>query len=86
MTTPFIHWVPDDQTEGEAAAIYREYLKNRPDRQKMPDILKCFSLRPDFLRQVIDFSVSLHFTEGHLTRRIKEMIASHVSALNQCPY
>jgi hypothetical protein len=32
------------------------------------------------------FSTTVHFSEGHLTRRVKEMIASYVSALNQCPY
>ena len=29
---------------------------------------------------------SLHFTEAQLTRRVKEMIATLVSGLNQCPY
>jgi AhpD family alkylhydroperoxidase len=28
----------------------------------------------------------LHFTAGHLDRRTKEMLATYVSALNQCPY
>jgi hypothetical protein len=52
----------------------------------MPEILKCLSLRPDFLKSVIDFSYRLHFSDGHLTRRVKEMIATLVSAINQCPY
>jgi hypothetical protein len=52
----------------------------------MPDILKCFSLRPDFLRHVIDFSYPLHFSDGHLTRRVKESIATYVSGLNACKY
>lgn len=86
MTTPFIRWIEDHEAQGEAAEVYRAYLGANPHRQKMPDILKCFSLRPDFLRQVIDFSYSMHFSEGRLTRRVKEMIASYVSALNQCPY
>jgi len=42
--------------------------------------------RPDFLRQVVDFSNTVHFSEGHLIRRHKEMIASYVSYLNRCPY
>ncbi len=86
MTTPFIRWIEDDQAQGAAAEIYRAYKEANPHGQKMPEILKCFSLRPDFLQQVIDFSYSLHFADGHLTRRIKEMIATYVSALNQCPY
>lgn len=83
---PFIRWIEDNQAQGELAEIYRAYKATRPDRPNMPGILKCFSLRPDFLRQVIDFSNSLHFSDGHLTRRVKEMIATYVSALNQCPY
>jgi hypothetical protein len=52
----------------------------------VPGIIKCFGARPDFLRQVIQFSNTVHFSEGHLSRRHKEMIASHVSYLNRCPY
>jgi alkylhydroperoxidase family enzyme len=52
----------------------------------MPGILKCFSHRPDFLRDVMSFGNTIHFSEGHLTRRTKEAIASWVSWLNRCPY
>ena len=83
---PFIHWVEDDDASGELAEIYQAVLKTRPDRPQMPGILKCFSQRPDFLRRVIAFSNELHFSDGHLDRRTKEMIATFVSALNQCPY
>jgi amino acid transporter len=40
----------------------------------------------DFLRQVVEFSNTIHFSEGHLSRRHKEMLASYVSYLNRCPY
>ena len=49
-------------------------------------IIKTFGARPDFLCQVVNFSHTIHFSEGHLTRRHKEMIASYVSYLNRCPY
>jgi hypothetical protein len=52
----------------------------------MPGTLKCFGQRPDFLRHVMQFSNTVHFSEGHLTRRYKELIASYVSCLNRCPY
>jgi hypothetical protein len=84
--TPFIRWIEDHEAQGLCAEVYREYLEANPHRSKMPDILKCFSQRPDFLRQVMAFSTTVHFSDGHLTRRVKEMIASYVSALNQCPY
>jgi alkylhydroperoxidase family enzyme len=81
-----INWIEDDATEGEAAGIYRQWREANPGRTRVPDILKCFSLRPDFLRQVREFSGTVHFADGHLNRRTKEMIATLVSGLNQCPY
>jgi len=53
---------------------------------KYPAIIKCFGSRPDFLRRMIDLGNTVHFSEGHLSRRHKEMIASYVSYLNRCPY
>lgn len=83
---PLIEWIEDEDAGGELAEVYRAYKQANPHRPRMPEILKCFSLRPDFLRQVIDFSSTVHFSEGHLDRRTKEMIATYVSGLNQCPY
>lgn len=83
---PHIQWIDDGQATGEVAEIYHEYSQRRPERPGMPGILKCFSQRPDLLRRVIQISDELHFAEGHLTRQMKEMIATLVSALNQCPY
>ena len=81
-----IRWIEEREATGEVCEVYSEWLRRNPDRPKIPDILKCFSLRPDFLRDVIAFSNRVHFSEGHLTRRIKEMIATFVSGLNLCPY
>ena len=57
-----------------------------PARPGIPGILSCMSLRPDLLKGMNDVSDKVHFSEGHLTRRQKEMIATFVSALNRCPY
>jgi hypothetical protein len=75
----------DTEATGTTAEVYA-WWKQNTGRQLMPGILKCFSARPDFLRQVIEFSDNIHFSEGHLSRRHKEMIATYVSALNHCPY
>ncbi|MDP6443081.1 MAG: carboxymuconolactone decarboxylase family protein [Pirellulaceae bacterium] len=83
---PFINWVEDDQATGPVADIYDAWKQANPQREKMPDILKCFSSRADVLGKVIELSYPLHFQDGSLTRRTKEMIATLVSALNQCPY
>jgi len=84
--TPRIAWVEDDQARGEVAEVYRSWREQNPGREAMPEILKCFSARPDFLAQVMQASYGLHFTDGHLDRRHKEAIATYVSALNRCEY
>lgn len=81
-----IKWIEDDDATGDVAQVYDAWKKAHPDRDAMPDILKCFSLRPDFLRSIVDASYQVHFTDGYLTRRQKEMIATLVSGLNRCPY
>jgi hypothetical protein len=81
-----IRWVEESSATGEARAAYDEWLSANPGRPAVPGILKCFSLRPDFFRDVVAMSDRVHFQPGHLTVRTKEMIATLVSALNQCPY
>ena len=83
---PFIRWVDDDEATGQVAEIYQSWKDANPGRDRMPEILKCFSLRPDFLKSVRDFTYPLHFSDGFLTRRVKEMIATYVSGLNHCLY
>lgn len=86
MTAPRINWIDEQQASGELADLYKKWFDHNPGRPEIPHILKCFSQRPDFLADVMNFSYRLHFSDGHLTRRVKEMIATYVSALNQCPY
>lgn len=81
-----IHWVEESEATDDAARAYRQWLASHPGRPAVPGILKCFSHRPDFFDQVVRFSDTVHFSEGHLNRRIKEAIATLVSGLNQCPY
>ncbi len=80
-----IRIIEDAEATGATAAAY-DFWRAGSGRKQVPGIIKCFGARPDFLRQVIEFSNTVHFSEGHLTRRHKEMIASHVSFLNRCPY
>lgn len=78
--------IADADATGDVAAAYNYWRSTAPGRTAVPGIIKCFGARPDFLRQVVDFSNAVHFSEGHLARRHKEMIASYVSFLNRCPY
>ena len=80
-----IKLIQDADATGDTAVAYNEW-RAQSGRTQMPGILKCFGHRPDFLRHVMVFSNTVHFAEGHLSRRHKEMIASYVSYLNRCPY
>jgi hypothetical protein len=80
-----IRIIEDTDATGETAAAY-DFWRAGSGRKQVPGIIKCFGARPDFLRQVVQFSNTIHFSEGHLSRRHKEMIASYVSYLNRCPY
>jgi alkylhydroperoxidase family enzyme len=80
-----IRLIEDADATGDVAKVYDEG-RAHSGRQLMPGILKCFSHRPDFLREVMSFSNTVHFSEGHLTRRTKEAIAIWFSLLNRCPY
>jgi uncharacterized peroxidase-related enzyme len=67
------------------SALYAHFRTHfgRPD---VPGILKCFATHPPLLRQMMDLSEQLIFTDGSLGRRHKEMIATIVSTENECPY
>jgi hypothetical protein len=80
-----IRIIEDAEATGETAAAY-DFWRAGSGRQQVPGIIKCFGVRPDFLRRVIEFGNTVHFSEGHLSRRYKELIASYVSYLNRCPY
>jgi uncharacterized peroxidase-related enzyme len=77
--------VQEDAAIGAVAKSYADY-RERFGRPDVPGILKCFATHPPLLEQMIALASSLLFTEGHLPRRVKEMIATYVSGLNDCPY
>ena len=77
--------VEEAEASGETAELYRSF-RARFGRPDVPGILKCFATHPPLLRHMMDLSESLIFSEGHLSRREKEMIAAFVSMQNECPY
>jgi uncharacterized peroxidase-related enzyme len=77
--------IEEGDAEGETAAAY-QYCRDTMGRQDVPGLLKCFGTNPIAARLMVDFGSCLLFTDGCLTRRQKEMIATYVSSLNSCPY
>jgi uncharacterized peroxidase-related enzyme len=77
--------VEEDAATGAVAEAYADY-RTRFERDHVPGILKCFATHPPLLEQMIALASTLLFAESHLSRKIKEMIATYISALNACPY
>jgi AhpD family alkylhydroperoxidase len=81
---PRIAWIEDAAACGELAGLYEEVKRISPTG-KVDDVIRCQSLRPDFLAPIVQ-AARLHFTDGALTQAQHEMIASYVSALNHCDH
>jgi uncharacterized peroxidase-related enzyme len=77
--------VEESEASGETAEAY-QFFREHLGRPEVPGILKCFSSSPAMLRDIVQLASTLIFSEGHLGRRMKEMIATYVSSLNACPY
>lgn len=75
----------ENEATGEVAELY-EHFRTHFGRPRVPGILKCFATHPPLLRHMMALSESLIFSDGHLPRREKEMIATLVSSENRCPY
>src|ERR1700720_3978217 len=65
-----IRVIEDAEATGETSAAY-DFWRAGPGRQQVPGIIKCFGARPDFLRRIIELGNTIHFSEGHLSRRHK---------------
>ena len=77
--------VEEADASGRVAALY-DHFKSHFGRPDVPGILKCFATHPPLLEHMMALSESLIFSEGFLTRRHKEMIATLVSSQNECAY
>jgi hypothetical protein len=75
-----IDWVEDG--DPRMAEVQRILGGRRPP----PGILRTMSLKPEYLADIQVLSQKAHFADGFIDRRTKEMIATHVSALNKCKY
>ncbi len=76
-----IKWIDeDDPTAPQVYGAPPEALQ-----RGLPGIVKTMGLRPDAFK-MFNILSEIHFTDGFLTRREHEMIASYVSALNKCKF
>lgn len=83
---PRIAWVDDDDAEGQLAECYDTLKAMNPFGDgEVPEVFRAMSQRPDFLAGVMSI-LPVHFSDGHLTRAQKEMIASYVSVASSCHF
>jgi len=83
---PRIAWVEEEDADGQLAECYAALKAMNPfgDGQ-VPEVFRAMSQRPEFLAGVLSL-LPVQFTDGHLTRAQKEMIASYVSVVGRCHF
>ena len=69
----------------EVAKLYARF-REAFGRPTVPGILQCFATHPPLLEHMLGLAESMLFTDGALGRANKEMIATFVSARNNCEY
>jgi uncharacterized peroxidase-related enzyme len=77
--------VDERSANEEVRALFARY-RERFDRADLPGIVLCFATNPALLKGMMQIADSLLFGESLLSRRHKEMLATHVSGQNACPY
>jgi hypothetical protein len=79
-----IAWLEDED------AAFPELQKMAPfplkSARQIPSIMRTMSLKPEIMIGIQNIAQEMHFADGALIRREKEMIAAYVSALNKCRY
>ena len=85
MTTTKVPIIEEASASPEVRALYAEF-RERFGRPHVPGILKCFATHPPLLEHMMGLAESMLFSEGALGRCNKELIATFLSASNQCAY
>jgi uncharacterized peroxidase-related enzyme len=79
----WIRVIDESEAEGKLKAYYAEI---RQARGKVANIMKVHSLQPDAMLAHLNFYKTIMFGPSGLSRRQRELLATVVSALNQCTY
>jgi hypothetical protein len=80
---PRIVWVEEDAATGRTAELY---ASARAADGHVADIHKTFSFRHEALEGMLSFAKVHVRPDAALSRAQREMIATHVSAINGCHY
>jgi uncharacterized peroxidase-related enzyme len=79
----WIETVSEQKAIGDLKRAYEAVLRSRG---KIANIMRAQSLNPNALRAFLDLYVTLVFGKSGLSRSEREMVATVISAQNQCNY
>jgi uncharacterized peroxidase-related enzyme len=79
----WIEIIPEEGATGDLKEAYDDIAGRRG---KLSNIMRVHSLRPEAMRAHMDLYLSLLFSRSGLSRAERELIATVVSATNQCRY
>ncbi len=81
----FIKMIPENEAEGKLKDLYN-LITNGKAAGKVAHILKVHSLHPDAMEAHLNLYRTIMFGPSGLSRAQREMIATTVSATNDCVY
>ncbi|MFA5862857.1 MAG: peroxidase-related enzyme [Candidatus Thermoplasmatota archaeon] len=79
-------WIPSVKPEDATGALKQEYARIAEARGAVGDIFSVTGLHPGVPSAHLALYQELHFGEGPLSRRERELIATVVSRENKCGY
>ena len=65
---------------------YEELRRRMGPGIDQPSIMRTMSFQPEYMMAIGQLAQRAHFSDGFLPRRVKELIATYVSAINKCRY
>lgn len=80
----WIEKVDEDKAEGKLKEVY-EKITGRGS-SKVAHILKVHSLNPQVLEDHLNLYKTIMFAGSNISRKQREMVATVVSAINDCHY
>jgi len=83
---PYIRTVPPAEASGKLKEVYESGSGPSADRGEVSMIRQVQSLNAEVLAAWRTLTVGIMSGESRITRRQREMIATVVSATNQCSY
>lgn len=80
---PYVRTIPYHEAQGELKALYDYTMQTR---EWVPNVRAVNSLRPHIMKTLAAHSDSVLRSDSGLSPAERQMIATVVSALNQCQY